>query len=365
MQLDMHYYGTFAMARAAGIAEDTAKLIATCAQFVDDNVADGSVEFKDGARIDSEATAHHAVDVENLLPQDQRRVWVPFHFLPGNQGDDYTERLKCRMDSGIAREMLDHHINLAGTAYGPALIGIAAHVYADTFSHYGFSGVSSRGNKVDNESFRFDEGLDPDIRAYITDKAARFFAEKTGGGLIANIKSWIGEAFSGALGHGAVATYPDRPYLSWGFDYERDDAVHGRECDRVNPSTFLAGCRALHDMFRRFAEAGPADYRSGDGRDFDSIEGAVTEVLANQANKQGRIDAWRDVAHAGDVFGSSGARIPDYEGHAWNDRWGELDETERGRDALSEPIWLFYRAAAMHRIYVLRDLLPRHGLVVD
>ena len=31
-----------------------------------------------------------------------------------------------------------------------------AHVYADTFSHYGFSGVSSRNNKVDGSSFELD-----------------------------------------------------------------------------------------------------------------------------------------------------------------------------------------------------------------
>ena len=102
MQLDMHYHGTYAMARAAGLTAAAAKMIATCAQFVDDNVAAGNVEFEDGARIDSEATAHHAVDVENLEPRDQRQVWVPFHFLPGNEGESYTERLKCRMDSEIA-----------------------------------------------------------------------------------------------------------------------------------------------------------------------------------------------------------------------------------------------------------------------
>ena len=28
-------------------------------------------------------------------------------------------------------------------------------------------------------------------------------------------------------------------------------------------------------------------------------------------------------------------------------------------------IWRFYQAAAVHRTYVLRDLLPKHGLIVD
>jgi hypothetical protein len=365
MQLDMHYHGTYAMARAAGLTEAAAKMIATCAQFVDDNVARGSVEFRDGARIDAEATAHHAVDVENLDPHDQRRVWVPFHFLPGNQGESYTERLKCRMDSQVVQDVRDHHLTLAGEPYALALMGITAHVYADTFSHYGFSGVSSRGNRVDNKNFRFGDDLEPEMHDYLTGKAARFFRDKRGGGTFANIKSWLGETFSGALGHGSVATYPDRPYLTWSFAYERDDAVHGRNCSRDNQTTFLAGCRALHEMFRRFAEAGPAENRSGDGRDFDEIEARVAAVLATQANKAGRIAAWREAARTGAVFGADGADIPDYEGTGWNARWDEMDGSEHGGEAFAEPVWLFYQAAALHRTYVLRDLLPSYSLIVN
>jgi hypothetical protein len=37
MQIDMHYYGTFAMAYAAGFEVADAHIIATAAQMVDDN----------------------------------------------------------------------------------------------------------------------------------------------------------------------------------------------------------------------------------------------------------------------------------------------------------------------------------------
>ena len=52
MQIDMHYYGTYAMARAAGLNRETARTVATSSQFVDDNAARGHVTFRDGARID-------------------------------------------------------------------------------------------------------------------------------------------------------------------------------------------------------------------------------------------------------------------------------------------------------------------------
>ena len=376
MQLDMHYYATYAMARAAGIEPDDARIIATSAQFVDDNVARSHVTFRDGSRIDQEATAHHPIDLSNRDDRDQRRVWVPFHFIPGNEGDSYTERLKCRMDSPIVQELRDHHLTYADRGFALHLLGITAHVYADTFSHYGFSGVSSRGNKVDNSSFRFHEdveeaddataSLSPQMRNYVTEKADRFFRDRGDhGGLLINVKSWFAEELSGALGHGSVATLPDRPYLVWSFEYERPDAVAGGRSIRNNPVTYLAGCGALHDMFRRFAAMRADGRAGGDGRDFDAIARRVQDVLLVQADKAGRIAAWQDAARSGEVFGSGDETIPEYDGQAWNGQWEELDGKEDNEAAMDLPVWLFYRAASLHRIYVLRDLLPKHGLIVD
>ena len=76
MQLDMHYYGTYAMARASGLRPETCQIVAAAAQFVDDNAGKEKVEFDDGARIDVDATAHHTVDVHNTDPKDQRKVFM-------------------------------------------------------------------------------------------------------------------------------------------------------------------------------------------------------------------------------------------------------------------------------------------------
>ena len=376
MQLDMHYYATYAMARAAGIEPDDARIIATAAQFVDDNVARSHVTFRDGSRIDQEATAHHPIDLSNCDDRDQRRVWVPFHFIPGNEGDSYTERLKCRMDSPIVRELRDHNLTYADRGFALHLLGITAHVYADTFSHYGFSGVSSRGNKVDNSSFRFHEEVEEaddetaplslEMRRYVTEKADRFFRDRGDhGGLLTNVKSWFAEELSGALGHGSVATLPDRPYLVWSFGYERDDAVAGRHSTRNNPVTYLAGCGALHDMFSRFSELTVDGRAGGDGRDFDAIAHRVRDVLVVQADKAGRIGAWQDAARSGEIFGAGDETIPEYDGRAWNGQWEELDGKEENEAAIDLPVWQFYRAAAVHRTYMLRDLLPKYGLIVD
>lgn len=386
MQKDMHYYGTYAMARAAGLTPQASETIATCAQFVDDNAASAELKFGNGAWIQSVATAHHTFDRNNLDRKDQRRVWVPFHFLPGNLGDSWTERLKCRMDSPVAREMIEHHLSFSGKPYAAELIGIAAHVYADTFAHYGFSGISSRGNKIANDTLTL-MNAEPQMETYILNKLEKFQHSKgaklqrnfrtvvRGGedwwtGLKTIIMSWFAETGSGALGHGSVATLPDRPYLEWEFHYERTDghlqSLNGPSdihANRPNLDTFLAGCEALHDMFVKFREKRP-DLDNNDFRSFDLIRNEVSKVLSVQADKAGRIDAWQRAAIDATVF-DGGVKIPEYSGEVWNADWTNLDGAPDSEVVLKKPIWHFYQAAAIHRTYVLRDLLPSHGLIVD
>lgn len=373
MQQDMHYYGTYAMARAAGLSEDACLKIAYSAQFVDDNVAAETIEFEDGATLSVEATAHHPVNLLSTEPfdNDQRRVWVPFHFLPGNEGNTYSQRLRCRKDSSIAQEMIRYYVEKSKWECGLYLAGIAAHVYADTFSHYGFSGVCSRGNKVEQSSIQLLNELDPNIESYIRNKADDFQqreAELEAKGLFANFRekfmdltqATIAEV-SGALGHGPVSTYPDRPFLEWEFTYEQDGLPSGH---RSNPGTFLEACRKLHQFFENVAINNPSQAVST-AQEFEEIESKVVEILQHQGNKQGRIDAWQQAAMDGTFGDNVSAKIPVYSARLWRAEWDQMKvDPVVGDVVLGTNIMKFYQAAAFHRNYVLRELLPQSGLIV-
>ncbi len=356
----MHYYGTYAMARAAGITRDAAKVIATAAQFVDDNAVKDSIEFRDGGRLDAEATAHHAIDRKNIDLEDQRKIWVPFHFLPGNHGKTYTERLLCRKDSEIAREMVKYNLSLADRSYALPLIGITAHAYADTFSHYGFSGISSRRNKIVNDSFKF-KGLDTKTENYILDKAERFKEDYPGeDGWLSNVKSWFAEKLSGALGHGAAMTFPDRPYLKWSFKYEDPEIDSG---ERDNPATFTEGCEALHKLFRNFCQSRP-DCAENKYSRFSDIKKEVEAILNLQAPKEKRIRAWQIAAKNGNLFPTGPETIPKYNADFWHNERENLVRKKDSGVATGLSIYRFYQAAAVYRTYILRILLPSKGLVV-
>lgn len=364
MHLDMHFYGTYAMARAAGLNVKTCTTIATAAQFVDDNAKNDALTLKDGARVDILATAHHANDISNIELDDQRLVWVPFHFLPGNEGNSYTERLMCRKNSALAQEMVEHHLSMADRPFAAELLGVTAHVYADTFSHYGFSGVGSRRNRVDNGSIKL-HGLGGAIDQYIRNKAKLFFSSYNDhGGLVENIRAFaldVVEKISGALGHGSVATYPDRPYLSWSFDYENEDMPSS---DRDNLATFLEACEALHAMFSRFAAARP-ELTDQPPKPFADIKSMVSNVLATEANCDGRIEAWREAASSGDLFPGGAELLPTYSEDTWHQQRESFCDLEDSRTAIDLEAFRFYQASAIHRTYVLRDLMPKYMLVID
>lgn len=348
MQLDMHYYGTYAMARTAGLRQDVAQAIATAAQFVDDSSA-VSAELFDGAYLHHEATAHHPSELApNIDPADQRRVWVPFHFLPGNEGSSLKERLICRKDSAIARQMVDHALSLAAKPYSCVLMGITAHVYADTFSHYGFSGITSPLNQVDADSIT-PKIQKTEILAYVTSKFHTFVEQRAAGA--ANLLG---------LGHGGVATYPDRPYLTWSFAYS-----DGRESgERRNQETFFEACRRLHEMFSRYAAQAPFYADAAAQRDFDDIAEPVSTILSLEGRLEERAAAWQSTFLSGEMLGQHKAEaIPNYAPALFADDIAALQRHEIN-DAEKSLTFQFMQAADVHRRFVLQELLPAHGVKV-
>ena len=203
MQIDMHFYGTYAVARIAGFSPELAKTVATAAQFVDDAVSATPVELGEQSYILPVISAHDMLDRENFNRLDQWRVWLPFHFLPGGQGNTVDERLVCLWGEP-GNKAVDDIITLALEAgiakepYALHLLGIVTHVIQDTYAHYGFSGMASDYNMVNQKTLK-----------YFDVNRMGDYIEKKHGSFWARVKGSFAEASK--LGHAGVATFPDRP----------------------------------------------------------------------------------------------------------------------------------------------------------
>jgi hypothetical protein len=231
VQIDFHFAATYAVARIAGFDDAQAHTIAYSAQYVDDSTTSGFLRFDNGMRFYRHATAHPPVDLANMDNDVGARSWLPFHFLPGNDGletpapqdERYWRRLVCRPDSPVAHAMMRDVVE-ASVKHGEHSLhrlGIAAHVFVDTFAHQGFVGERTRLNEVD------------DIRKASGDALEKMHVPP--------------------VGHGQVDTYPDRPFLHWQYL----DST-GQLVDRNNPVDFVRAADRLCQEFQRY-RAGDAD----------------------------------------------------------------------------------------------------------
>lgn len=366
MQEDMHYYGTYALARAAGLPIKEAKIIAYSAQYVDDSTATDSEVHEDGGMFETIATAHtNGEAVANFVADhtEQRKVWVPFHFFPGGDGDNLSEKLKCVKDGHLAQEMVRNHMEHAVAVkneYGNALIGVMAHVYADTFSHYDFSGVSSRGNKVDGDSFQL-EVKDEAVKAYIMGKFSGFVAKYAPSFLIKNYRNFASKGASvatGALGHGAVGTYPDRPFLKWRFIFKKDNRDSGWRDNRIN---FMEACEQLHALFCDYGDKiGKVEKRN----EFSKIKHEIQKIIDLESNKEGRIEAWRYAIRSSKLFQAQSNEALNYSPYIWNQQKDDFEDFDKSVEILKTDVYRFHQAAIYHRDYTLKHLLPKHGILV-
>lgn len=352
MQFDMHFYGTYAMAAAAGIPKQDAEVIATAAQFVDDQNFQKLVTAKTGEGILGIATAHHPLEAgvrashKTDIDDDCRVVWVPFHFLPGNKGETFEERLITQKNSDVANAMLDHYLQpdtiKNHKTHALHLIGIAAHVYADTFSHYGFSGIASGLNAIKESSLDIDSKHSEGIFEHIQEQGDRFASIFTG---------------ASDLGHGAVLTYPDRPYLCWSFEYE-----DGRESSpRNNAVTFLEACEALYFRFAQFSQV----YYDGQNQPavtWDSIKDQVKAILEKEGSGNERADYWVAAIEAGEFPGIYVPKV--YDENEWLTKIELLPSLEGACSFQQSDPYKFFVAADYHRNYILKRLLPSYGLMV-
>ena len=366
MQEDMHYYGTYAMARAAGLEVEHAKVIAYAAQYVDDSTATDSEVHQDGGMFKVIATAHTNTEaIKNAATDhiEQRQVWVPFHFFPGNEGETLSEKLVCVKDSKLAQTMVKNHIDHAVKVkdeYGLTLMGIMAHVYADTFSHYGFSGVSSRNNKVDGSSFELDV-KDPKVKAYIVGKFSSFLTKYTPKFMIKNFRNFVSQGASvatGALGHGAVGTYPDRPFLRWRFKFLLKDELTDL---RDNPATFMQACEKLHQAFSDFAiKAGVSKTPVA----FSSIKKDVEAIIRVEGAMEARIEKWTEAISQNKLFKAESNEALHFSKHDWEQQKDYFEYMQYSNEMVKKEVYQFHQAAIYHRNYTLKQLLPRNGITV-
>jgi hypothetical protein len=347
MQTDFHHAVTYALARLAGFSPAEASIVGYSAQYVDDAVEDGTVVFDNGALYTRTASAHKMLDYRNFEMLANSRCWVPFHFLPGNGGlpadrnpeGEFIQKLITRPNSPVAQDMIRACIADRASPYALHRLGVSMHVYADTWAHQGFAGVS---HVVNNATDITDDDGKPDER--IGTKLKNFF---------------INNALP--LGHGCVLSNPDRPWLAWAYTNGL-----GERIVRNNPRDYVEASDMMVRAMQRF-RAGDADANvpGVSDKDKETLLKLFLNVRADE--EMHRHQAWCDmIARGAFGFADKPSYVPKGPGSWKHDALGEVDDGKAKFQAsfVSSNWKMFHDALMAHRFDVVYRILPRYGILI-
>lgn len=346
MQVDFHHGVTYVLARLAGFDAPEASIVAASSQYVDDAVESGVVAFDNGAMYKRISSAHKMLDYRNCEELASHLVWVPFHFLPGNGGlpagqdpdGSFIRKLVCVPNSPVAQDVIRWCIAERGLPCGLHRLGITMHVYADTWAHQGFAGVNHVVNHATDLA-----GPDGKPDDSLADRLKNYF---------------LNSALP--LGHGAVLSNPDKPFLVWSYTNGLGERVQ-----RDNPNDFLTACEHMCRAMQRFRagddQAPAAGLRTQDRDTLDRLLRTLTS-----AEGKDRHQGWLGAIEQG-AFGFGAEKVT-YVGEgegSWKHQ--ALGEPKNGKfgyqPAFLVSHWkLFHDALQAHRFDVLHNILPAYGI---
>jgi hypothetical protein len=361
MQIDFHHATTYVTARYAGFDHTQAEIIAYSSQYVDDATNSGVITFDNGVKYRHMASAHNTLDYRNFDDLSNHLVWIPFHFLPGNgkkpigenPNGSFIEKLICCADSPIAQDMIRECIVNANKPYSLHRLGITLHVYADTWAHQGFAGVSHKVNDI----HALDENGNMD-QAFFNKKISYFK------GVIDQVTGmFIGDTMP--LGHGAALSQPDKPFLKWSYHDHNNLLVK-----RDNTESFLEATDKMCQTMQRYRSGNPDARVTGLPQ---TARNKIQELFLSVTHVDGDIRHKEWLEKIGSGFFDFPEVILEYNAKGYNS-WkhqalgttkltDKITETFQYTDSFLKSDWkMFHDALQVHHFFVIHELLPKYGI---
>lgn len=225
-----------------GFSPEDAQIIAYASQFVDDAVdhkkmkVNGHLEILStrfsGKTFNPVCSAHRGLQFLKGLKIDvQNKIYIPFHFLPD------LESIKSKSDSHLVKangKLAKKLVMLAQTELSKSTgeerimnlirLGIALHVYSDTWAHQNFSG---RHNPTEND-------ID-NIEVFKKGKWEKI-------SLIRQIEyNTLPD-----IGHAEASSFPDQSHLKWRYLKNSTGEPHERD----NTLLFIKAAENIFNLFR-------------------------------------------------------------------------------------------------------------------
>jgi hypothetical protein len=264
MRIDFHFYTIYALARSVGFSPDNAYVIAFASQYTDDEVNENAILFENGGEFAPVITAHRIFDPLAVSERICKKVWVPFHFLPGNRGVGIA-RMFTVANGDLAQAIINQFLSYDLLPYSRHLLGIILHAYADTWSHQNFMGMRNGMNQASELRVR-----GKNINIY---------------------------KLAPKLGHAQTGSTPDDPTLEWEYMNYQGTLKHITNHDRA-----LEAARHCHTVLAQFMDKFKDDFRYSKFIPWKQLESNISDLFTKPTDLKGCVTAWGE-AISGNKFG--------------------------------------------------------------
>lgn len=379
MNLDFHYYGTFAAARLAGYGPRDAQIIAHAAQYVDEsghsllNDANGKPCISDfrmvpTAQSNAELCEYDSIAWSGANLLETFRVWIPFHFLPGNydqkalpysgpredrgwtsrwrftQESEMQFKLLCQQNSLLAGSMVN---NVRERCNGNLeMIGLCMHVLCDTWAHSCFCGIPAWfiNNAGQHVMEIHDDRPETEVAWQLCwdDDWSKWTATPL-------MPAYNSYAY---LGHGRMGHLPDYPYMKYRYLPQWSN----RAVIRDNTSDFLKAFKQMAHALTCILNNKPFEVDVYEQLD-EATEKTILGILGAQNTNQ--CDAWQKNIAGISVKGSP-LKAPDAFDRA---KWQR--DYFASADKKNTSYYRFNEAATKHQEYVRNHLESKNLFILS
>lgn len=314
MKRDAHYYALLAFCRACGFTKESAHLVAYASQFVDDARINLMYLNPKNIRIQHDivdhrtaffnmATCHSYFRFETFNFEAMVNNTIAFHFVPGLKGENFTKKLRCMEESPIIMDVIKEVFSEDDLIK----LGIVLHIYVDTFSHQGFSGLVSKVNAIKNCNSYNKRSLG------LLDRALEVFKLFT-----KNNYETIFDNVALAYGHAQALDYPDLPYLEWSYEYDYSDEFNGNYKKIVinNKDRYQRAFKGIQKLLKSYLTEHQQYKDNILNFDNDNID-ALMDALVFEAHDKKRIRNWQRVLVEQGLLDKEDQVLLNYEDDQW------------------------------------------------
>jgi hypothetical protein len=289
VEITSHYYAMLAFARVLGYNKQAAETIAYVSQYVDDALADfitvkqisKDIEFdviNNQNVLSDMATCQDYARVKTLTFTSMIRNTAAFHYVPKCKGSTFAKKMRCGENSPVIREIMEKSFKEDNLVK----FGMLLHIYADTYSHQGFSGIFSEVNDISNVVLY--------NRLYIGWIEKIIIAVRK---LFKPTFERLFDYFIPVYGHSQALIIPDETYVEWSYQYDSGGWVGGMtgHSGRIkNSERYILAFENVCTYLKRYLKT----YKKYAEEPKDNLLKECFRILVLPASRKNKIRMWQE-----------------------------------------------------------------------